>query len=111
MSIDCQSSLYKSYAAASAEYLILYVFNMLVAVVMRLKHNHEAGKLSTAKNNAYHKYAFFFVGYRNSTYYWEAVIMVRKMGMVAFSTLNSPMLQLVFGNVIICIAFVMNIQS
>jgi hypothetical protein len=84
---------------------------MLVAVVMRLKHNHEAGKLSSPRHNAHHKYAFFFfLGHRNSTYYWEGVMMIRMMGIVAFSSLNSPMLQLVFGIVIITIAFVMNIQ-
>ena len=104
MSVDCKSPQYKTYAAISAVYLIVYIFGMVVVTFLRLRHNYKAGKLSNPSHNAFVKYAFFFVGYRSHAYYWEAVIMLRKMGVVAFSVLPSAMLQLVFANVIIMIA-------
>ena len=110
MSVDCKSAQYKTYAAISAVYLIVYIFGMLVLIFVRLRHNYKAGKLASPSHNAFVKYAFFFVGYWSHTYYWEAVIMVRKMGVVAFSVLPSSMLQLVFANVIIMFAYALNVQ-
>jgi hypothetical protein len=109
MSIDCKSAKYATFAVISALYLVFYIGGMVVGVVLRLRFNYNAGKLASPGHNAYQKYAFFFLGYRSQAYFWEAVIMLRKMGIVAFSVLAAPMLQLLFGIVIITLALFANV--
>ena len=110
MNVDCKSAEYKSFAAISSLYLFFYLFGMLVVVVWRLRIHHKSGDLDIPSSSSFQKYAFFFVGYRGKTYFWEAVVMMRKLGIVAFSVMSSPALQLVFGIVIVTIAWVLNAQ-
>jgi hypothetical protein len=108
MSVDCASSTYSAYAAISAIYIIFYVFGTMALVVSRLRHNYRTGNLLIPSHPAHQKYAFFFIGYRSSMYFWEAVIMLRKMGIVAFSVLATPGLELLFGIVIITVSLLLN---
>ena len=108
-SIDCKSSRYKTFATISALYLVFYIVGMIVLVVFRLRHHHSLSNLESPTDAAYQRFSFFFLGYQRNLYFWESIIMMRKIGIVAFSVLASPPLQLVFGLVIITIASHLNV--
>ena len=92
MSIDCHSREYRGYALLSLLYLVFYVFGMIVYLTYRgLYHNYKSGKLfRLSLHPATRKYAFFVSGYRRETYYWEAVVMARKLSIVCLLHRPSP---------------------
>jgi hypothetical protein len=105
MSVDCSSATYKSYYVFAWFYLIFYVFGMIVFVVYRgLMHNAKSGKLFIIDHSSNRKYAFFVRGFQQSRYYWEAVVMTRKLAIVTLSVLLNDTLQLVWGMVFVMIA-------
>lgn len=110
MSVDCGSSEYALYATISAFYLVFYTGGMIAMTGIRMRTHKRNGIFSSASNPIYRKYAFFFVGYKDDAYFWEGVIMTRKLAIVAFSVLAAPMLQLVFGSLIIGLAFALNLH-
>jgi len=108
--ISCDSGQYHIFRALSITYIIVYIFGLPLLLYFRgLRHNYRTGKLHKFGTPANLKYSFFVRGFRRDAYYWEAVIMLRKLCMAALSLLRTEALQLVYGNVIVVVAFVVNL--
>ena len=80
---------------------------MIVYLTYRgLYHNYKSGKLFRADHPAARKYAFFVNGYRKETFYWEAVVMARKLSIVCLSVVLSPTLQLAWAMMFVGISLI-----
>lgn len=110
MSIDCKSPNYKFFLKTSWMYLFVYVFGGMIALLYRgLYHNAKSGKLFVPFHPATKKYSFFVQGFTRESYYWEVIVMWRKLAVAALSTLLSPVLQLAWANVFLVISLFGNV--
>jgi len=59
----------------------------------------------------YEVYGFLYNGYKKDTYYWELVILIRKMMVLVVSQLLSPMGNQVQAFLLLLLAFVLIIMN
>lgn len=106
MSVDCNNQSYVFFALFSSIYLIFYIFGLMALVCWRLYHNATTnGKLFNSDHSSFRKYSFFVKGFKDEVYYWEAIVMLRKLLIVIIATtIISPLLQLVWSSVTIVIS-------
>ena len=110
MSIDCSSAKYKVYASISWVFLTIYIIGGILFLSYRLYHNAKTEKLFKVGRPAYKKYSFFVQGFKDDSYFWEAVVMGRKMAVAALSVLLNAYLQLAWANMILGISLFFHIH-
>jgi len=109
MSVDCSSPQYKLFLAISIVYLVVYVAGAIVVLVYFLRTNAQNGRLFNEDSTANRKYAFFFKGYTMETYYWEGIVMLRKLAIVALSIFSNPALQLIWACIILTLCLLVHV--
>jgi len=106
MSINCDSTRYRTYVSAVIVYFLIYVVGGPVWVLWRIHKNKDAiiGALSLSGNasgESAYRYVYFTRGYKSSTIVWEGVVLFRKLAVVAIAALIKGGLQLVWVAVIL----------
>lgn len=93
-SVRCDGAEYQRFVGASAAFLIIYIFGAMTLLFHRQYHNASSGKLFESSSSSNGKYAFFVQGYTQESYFWEGVVMARKMLIVLFAATVNSLLQI-----------------
>jgi len=105
-SVSCEDDKYTQYVVVVILFLLFYIFGAMGALLYRgLYHNAKSKKLFQTGHSSNVKYSFFTQGYRENTYFWEGVVMGRKMAIVLFAVILNSQLQLFFSGLVLLYAY------
>jgi hypothetical protein len=107
--INCGTNNYLFFWYLSSFFIIVYIMGSIVLVVGRLYHNAKSKKLFIRNSYANKKYSFFIKGFREETYYWEFILILRKLCIVMFAATVNSSLQLTYAIIIITTSIYINI--
>jgi len=100
VSVRCYTNRWWGYATFCVVYLFLYIIGSIFVILYFLHHNKAKFGFDTSQSHAAKKYQFMYYGYRFTRYYWEIIIMARKLLVVAIAVFFGVGLQVFFGVVI-----------
>lgn len=108
MAVDCETAAYKQYVVAAALYFVVYIIGSCLWMGYLIRKNTEGIKAvmrcDTDPMDVHRKYKYFVQGYSGQYYYWECFILLRKLCIVAASSLLNTGLQLVWASVVIIVS-------
>jgi hypothetical protein len=105
-SVSCDDEEHTAYVAASVLFLVFYVFGTMFFFLYRgLYHNAKSKKLFRAGHSSNVKYSFFIQGYKEESYFWEGVVMARKMVLVILASTVNSSLQIFFSMALLLNAY------
>lgn len=115
MSVDCDTAGYKRVRLAAALFVVIYIFGGPAYVMRRMWLNH-AGIIQAQQCTVNFeadpacRYLYAVRGYKSDTFLWEAVVLFRKLAIVAAAALISEGLQLAWCGAILMISFCLTLQ-
>eukprot|EP00004_Rigifila_ramosa_P023004 TRINITY_DN639_c0_g1_i3.p1 TRINITY_DN639_c0_g1~~TRINITY_DN639_c0_g1_i3.p1 ORF type:complete len:2518 (-),score=500.64 TRINITY_DN639_c0_g1_i3:62-7615(-) len=114
MSVDCDSTQYKTLLVFAVVFFVFYSLGMLALLFFLLWRNRltfgtvKTADLPISKQGALFKYRFLISGYHRRAYFWECVVIGRKIVLVGLALFVGPTLQIFFG--IILFLFCIELQ-
>ena len=89
MSIECYTNTHNTYRTFAYSFLVIYGLGIPL-IAWKLLYNYRFRLFSNTRATGQDKdtsasLSFLFVGYRENRYYWEFVIMARKLGIIVIS--------------------------
>lgn len=114
MRVDCGSSEYLTYRVVAIVYFVAYIIGSLLVmgyqIVKRRDEIESVMKFDRNPLNWHRVFKFMVTGYRKEFYFWEIVVLARKLCIVAASSAFSPGLQLVWSSVVIAVSVALTIH-
>lgn len=114
MRVDCGSPQYITYRVVAIVYFIVYILGSLVFVAFQITKRRDeiesVMKFDRNPLNWHRVFKFMVTGYRKQFYFWEVVVLARKLFIVAASSAFSPGLQLVWSSVVIMVSIALTIH-
>ena len=102
MSINCANKSYIAATTVCAFYLAIYIGLGGLLFYLKVIHVGRNGDLFDLQKTAMRRYAFFVRGFKRNQYWWEFVMMAKKLSVICVISFASPFLTLVWAS-----AFVM----
>lgn len=116
MSIDCQTDQFWRFRAGVGVFIALYVFGAPLFTLWRMWKNYSGIQqvlmfASFADRDPAYRYVYLVRGYKTETFFWEAVVLFRKLAIVGVATLISGGLQMAWCGAILVLSMCLTVQN